>query len=404
MTETGQSRPATTNDRMLLVALGTATFLAALNFFAISPFTTEIAADLDTSVALIGQITMLMILTSAVLGLAIGPVTDQIGHRMPLVAGMVAVGINLIGLSLATNYYLMIALAIVGGFADAIVFSLPFAIISARLAPDRQARAVSTAFAALSAAPILGTPLLTFVGSLGSWRTALAVAGVVAVAAAFFAYSVIPPDTQTTHRSTIGLRHILDAYLPIWRDPNLSGLMISTLLRSVTWIGAITYLGALFDEQFGLSTRAVGLIFTVTGIGAITGSMIGGRFRGMPLRNLALVAFVGIGVFTCVVFASDHRALAIVGVFLAACCSTVGNVTSGSLIMRESRAGAGTTMVLNGTMINFGSALGAALGGLLLHKYGYRGIGIGLPIFSFAAAVILVRTAQSAKERPVAPV
>ena len=56
--------------RMLLIALCTATFLAALNFFAISPFVTEVQQS-QYLVALIGQITMLMILTSAVLGLVI---------------------------------------------------------------------------------------------------------------------------------------------------------------------------------------------------------------------------------------------------------------------------------------------------------------------------------------------
>jgi predicted MFS family arabinose efflux permease len=391
-------------SRSLVVALCTATFLAALNFFAISPFVPEIADELDTSVALVGQITMVMILTSAILGLAIGPMTDEIGHRLPLVAGMVAVGINLVGLSLAQHYAVMLLLAIVGGFADAIVFSLPFAIISARFAPTQQARAVSVAFAALSAAPILGTPLLTFIGSFSGWRVALAIAGGISILAAVFTFRAIPPDQHHERPLNFSIRNLMDAYVPIWKDKRVSGVLATTLLRSITWLGAITYLGALFDDQFGLSTRAIGFIFTVAGIGAISGSLISGRVRSIPLRTMALVAFVGIGAFTAVVFSSDIQIVAVVAVFLAATCSTVGNVTTGALIMRESTAGAGTTMVLNGSLINFGSAIGTALGGLLLHEYGYRGMGVVLPIFAILAAFVLYRSGHSAAESPAVAV
>jgi DHA1 family inner membrane transport protein len=398
-----ESRTSLAPPRTLLIALCTATFLAALNFFAISPFVTEIADDLDTSVALVGQITMVMILTSAILGLVIGPMTDQIGHRIPLVVGMLAVGINLIGLSLAQNYIVMLILAIIGGFADAIVFSLPFAIISARIAPANQARAISTAFAALSAAPILGTPALTFIGSISGWRSALAIAGGVSVLAAFFALKVIPADELRTSKAKVRITDVIEAYVPIWRDRNMTALLSTTLLRSVTWLGALTYLGALFDEQFGLTSRAIGFIFTVVGVGAICGSLTAGRVVTFPLRSLAIASFLGVGLFTLVVFGIDSRSLAVAGVLCAALCSSFGNVSTGSLIMRDSTAGAGTTMILNGSLINFGAAIGAALGGLLLHQFGYPGIGVGLPIFAFLAAVVLFRADQSAKESPVVP-
>ena len=67
------------DDAGLQIALSLSIFLAALNFFALSPFTPRIAADLHTSVPLVGQISTLMILTSALLGLVIGPVSDHIG-------------------------------------------------------------------------------------------------------------------------------------------------------------------------------------------------------------------------------------------------------------------------------------------------------------------------------------
>jgi len=70
---------------------------------------------------------------------------------------------------------------------------------------------------------------------------------------------------------------------------------------------------------------------------------------------------------------------------LAASMCSVGLAT---LLAAESPAGAGTTMVLNGSLINAGVAGGAALGGVLITIGGYGALGLGLPLFAFAAAAL----------------
>ena len=82
--------------------------------------------------------------------------------------------------------------------------------------------------------------------------------------------------------------------------------------------------------------------------------------------------------------------------FAAAICS-VGVTT---LLAAESPAGAGTTMVLNGSLINAGTAGGAALGGVLLALGGYGALALGLPLFAFgAAALAWLPTAPSGRDR-----
>jgi predicted MFS family arabinose efflux permease len=63
-------------------------------------------------------------------------------------------------------------------------------------------------------------------------------------------------------------------------------------------------------------------------------------------------------------------------------------VVIATLFVRESPAGTATTMVLNGTTLNLGSAVGAALGGVLIALGGYSALGFGLPLFAFAAAAL----------------
>src|ERR671912_2813203 len=66
-------------------------FLAALNFFASTPFYPQMARDLQTTVPLLGQVVTLMALISASLGLLAGPLADRYGYRWPLVIGLLAI-------------------------------------------------------------------------------------------------------------------------------------------------------------------------------------------------------------------------------------------------------------------------------------------------------------------------
>jgi predicted MFS family arabinose efflux permease len=62
---------------------------------------------------------------------------------------------------------------------------------------------------------------------------------------------------------------------------------------------------------------------------------------------------------------------------MAAGVCTVGIV---SMLASESPAGAATTMVLNGSVLNLGAAGGASLCGILIALSGYSALAIGLPV------------------------
>src|SRR3954449_11878782 len=127
--------PAT---RRVQIVLCLAAFLAALNFYAPAPFYPEIARDLQTTVPLLGQVVTLMALLSAGLGLVVGPLADRYGFRWPLVIGLLAIAVGLLGSGLAPAYPVLLGLSVVMGFGDALVFALPFAIVATRFSGAAQ--------------------------------------------------------------------------------------------------------------------------------------------------------------------------------------------------------------------------------------------------------------------------
>jgi DHA1 family inner membrane transport protein len=374
-------------ETRLIAALCVASFLAALNFFAITPFYSQIADDLDTSVPLLGQVATLMILVSVVLGMAVGPLADRYGYRRPLTLGVLAVGVTLAGTGLAPTYPVLLLVAVSGGLADALVFGLPLALAGVRFRGAAQRRAMSWTLGSLSAAPIVGVPLLTTVGEVAGWRVALIAAGTGAAAAAWFVWTSLPTD-EPRPASRFRFGELSAAYAPLLRHSSTLRLLGATAFRAVTFIGLLTYLGAFLADDLGLSTRQVGFVYTVAGLGSALGNLVGGRLKLGSPRLLIGVASAVTGISVGLALLAPNIWVASPLLVATSMSSSLAGLAIATLLVQETPAGKGTTMVLNGTLLNVGSAVGAALGGGLIAIGGYTALGLGLPIFGLAAAAL----------------
>jgi DHA1 family inner membrane transport protein len=370
------------------VALCLAAFLASLNFFAPTPFYPQMAHDLQTTVPLLGQVVTLMALLSAGLGLVVGPLADRYGFRWPLSIGLLAITVGLLGSGLAPSYPVLLGLSVVMGFGDALVFALPFAIATTRFRGDAQRRAIGLTIAALSMAPIIGVPVLTAVGSLTSWRVALIAAGGVAIAVTLFVASSLPADSRRPTTS-LHIRLLRAAYAPVVRHRRSQRLLAVSALRGMWWIGLLTYLGAYLGAVVGLSPWHVGLVYTLAGAAYALGSVVAGSRIG-ALRPRGLVALshlvAGLLLGPLLVFATPGVVLPLL--FVACLAASIGGVGVVALLAAESPAEAAATMVLNGAVLNLGTAAGTVLGGALIALGGYGTLGIGLAGAALLAAAL----------------
>ena len=228
-TRSAPTRPPAAAGRVQIL-LCLSAFLAALNFFAPTPFYPQMARDLQTTVPLLGQVVTLMALISAGLGLLAGPLADRYGYRWPLVMGLLAIAVGLLGTGLAPTYPVLLGLGVVMGFGDALAYSLPFAIATTYFSGIAQRRAIAWTIGALSTAPIIGVPLLTAVGGLTSWRVALAAAGVAAAGVAWFVAAVLPAD-RLQPSGSLHIRGLLAAYTPLLRHPSSLRFLAVSALR-----------------------------------------------------------------------------------------------------------------------------------------------------------------------------
>jgi len=353
---------------LVVVSLALATMLGILNGMAIGPFLSTIAEDLDTSVPLLGQIA--------------------------------AVALGSFGTALAPNFGLMLAIRLGSSFSGAILGGVSLAIAASLFSGDAQRRALSWTTAGIAVGPIAGIPLLAWLGAAAGWRAAfVALSGVALLIGALLIWTL--PTDRRLDSGRLRMVDIVNAYRPLIADRLMLSLYGASILRSVTWVGTLIYLGAYFADVHGLSVDRIGLALMVFGFGYLIGSVAAGGWLGhYSLNTLFMVSTLLMSLLVAALLAIPMPViLATLLLGGAAVASGVGWVALTTLLVRETPAGRGTTMVLNGTMFSLGTAGGGIAVGLLIAVGGYVAMGVVLPLFAVCAVVVLWRIGELSERR-----
>jgi DHA1 family inner membrane transport protein len=153
-----------------------------------------------------------------------------------------------------------------------------------------------------------------------------------------------------------------------------------------------TYLGAFFVQVHAFTTSEVGGTYLACGIGTVLGTrIVGGRLGAFPRLLLIGGRILG-GVLVLIALALSVPALTALGLLaLVALTSTMGMAATTVLLADDAPGGKGTTLTLHASALSLGTALGAAVGGLILVLADYRAIGIVSMAFYVASALLVWR-------------
>lgn len=377
-------------DWLVIASLSMASMLGTLNNAALNPFLPDVAKEMNSTVPVLGQTVTIMFIVSALIGLVAGPLADHYGHRRLLMIGLAALVVNALGTALAPDFVSLFLVRLAGGFAGAVLSGVALAIAGTRFTGEVRRRAVSLAAASMAGGPILGVPLLTTVGGTFGWRWAFAVFAVVAIIGMLLIRKVLAPDPPR-EVGRFQLSSVLAAYKPILGHMPTFGLIGATALRGLSWNGVITYAGAYFIAERGLSTGMAGIVYVAGGAGFLSGSLAaGGRLGRFPPVQTVVTTTAISGILFGLLFVLPGVPLPLASLAIGGFIGSFGWVAATNLLANTSPAGAGTTMVLNGSGTNLGSAAGGAIGGALIATVGYTTAGLILPVFAFASSLVIL--------------
>jgi DHA1 family bicyclomycin/chloramphenicol resistance-like MFS transporter len=324
--------------KLARIGAGLILLLGALT--AIGPFTIDlylaafpqITADMGTSPGAV-QLTITATLAGLAIGqLLIGSISDAIGRRKPLLAGLGLYVLASIGIVFVTSVEALTALRFVEGLGASAGMVLSMAIVRDRFEGIQVGKALARLMlvvgVAPSIAPLIGAQFLR----LGSWRymfVALALFGVALLVLAFF---LLKESLPAQLRRSGGVTAAARSYGSLLRDPMFMGL---ALLSGFSMAALFTYVSSatfVFQEGFGLTAQQFAVIFASGAVAITAGTQINGAMigrvapeqilRGGVLAALAItgsmvvVTLLGLGLWPLIVLLVSN--MLVTGILLPA--------------------------------------------------------------------------------------
>ncbi len=279
----------------LVLVLGALSAIGPLTIDTYLPALPQLTVDLDATASQ-AQLTITGLLLGLGLGqLVIGPWSDSVGRRKPLLAGLVLHTVMSIVCALAPSITMLAVTRTVQGIGGAAVAVVSMAIVRDLFSGVRAAQLLSRLILVLGVAPILAPSLGSALLNTTSWRGIFIVLALMAAALLVLAIVALPETLPVERRRPASLKGSLQAYRTVLSDRLfvvmvlVAGLMFATLFAYIS--GAPFILQGLYElspQQFGLafSANAVGLI-VMTQINPILVKRWG------PVRVLSAAVLIG---------------------------------------------------------------------------------------------------------------
>lgn len=284
----------------MIVVLGVMVALGPLTIDMYLPALPEIGEQLGVSSS-VAQLTLTGTLAGLALGqLIVGPLSDSLGRRRPLMVGIVLhMAASLLCL-LAPNITVLGLARGLQGMGAAAAAVVAIAVVGDLFTESAAATVMSRLILVLGVAPVLAPSLGAAVLLKASWHWVFAALVVMAGALLLVAALALPETLPVSHRRPLKVRGILATYGALLRDVRF---VVLVLVAALSMSGLFAYIaGASFVLQgrYGLDQQVFALVFAAGAIALIGATQFNvvllRRFAPQAIMLCALVAATAAGV------------------------------------------------------------------------------------------------------------
>ncbi|GAA2541577.1 multidrug effflux MFS transporter [Winogradskya consettensis] len=355
----------------IVLVLGFLTALGPLTIDMYLPSLPTISTDLNASAAAV-QLT----LTGTLIGLAfgqllVGPLSDAVGRRVPLLSGIAVHILASVLCVIAPNLAMLGALRVLQGLGAAAAAVIATAMVRDLFDGMAAARLFSRLMLVVGVAPILAPTIGGLVLNWTSWRGVFVVLTVVGTAIMAVSAIVLPETLPAVRRRSGGVLGTVRDYGRLFSDRVYVGLILVAGLAMAALFAYVSGSSYVFQDGFGMSEQQFAYVFAGGAIGLIGATQLNVRLlrRWTPqqIMSTALLAGLGFGLVLLVLAATNVGGLIGILIPLWATLAMVGLVMPNAPALALSRHGeaAGTAAALLGA-VQFGvGALAAPLVGML---------------------------------------
>ena len=393
---TSSSRVAATPTSALpwkpLIALASAVFLSITIEMIPMGLLPEMSADLGVGEPLVGLLVSVFAFAVVVTSAPLTALTRRMPRRTLLTAVLVLLGLTSIASALVPEYWMLVAVRVLGGVAHGVFWALVGAYPARLVAHGQLGRAVSTVLGGGTIALIAGVPISTALGQAFGWRPVFALVGVLTLAGALVVRAVLPTDAAAP--AAIRPATGSTAAIRVSEAGGMAAVLAVCVVTAVVMIGqyaALTYVAPILTDVVGAAPEAVAPLLFASGLAGAAGLVVAGSPIARNSVRALVVAMTAIAI-ALVVMAAEP------GLWPAVIAYTAWGFAFGAvppllqtrLLQAAPPERRDAASALYTTAFNIGIGGGALLGGLLFGAFGVGAVPLAYAVMLVAASVIVV--------------
>ncbi|WP_410571597.1 multidrug effflux MFS transporter [Amycolatopsis sp. cmx-4-61] len=351
MTTTAEpTAPSRRAQLKFVLVLGGLTAFGPLSIDMYLPALPRMAADLHAADSTV-QLTLSAFIVGLALGqLVLGPLSDAVGRRRPLLVGLALYVVGSVLCAVSPDAWLLVAARLVQSLGAAAGIVIARATVRDLFSGTAMTKFFSTLMLVSGLAPILapliGGQLLTWT----SWRGVFVV--LTAFGALLLAVVVFFLPEPSPVRSPLRLGRVMRTYGRLALDRSFAGYALASGLLFASMFAYISGSSFALQGVYGLSPQAYSVVFGANGVGIVLAGQLNGRLVGRVRERALLLAGLLLGVTggALVLASTLFRApLALLLVSLFVLVSSIGlvmpNASSLALAAQARSAGAASALL-----------------------------------------------------------
>jgi predicted MFS family arabinose efflux permease len=331
-------------------------FVVGTDLFVVSPLLPLIAAQFDMPAAAAGLSVTAFAITYMICAPLLGQIADRIGRRLMLSWCLVGFAAANLLTAMAPNFGWLLAARVVAGAMTAGVSPSIYALVGESAPPARRASWMAMAVSGLLCSLSFGAPLGALIGASFGWVKVFDLLAGLSLLLVLANRRVWPIDAVKAPPA--------DTTAPQAAAGAIAQRLLPTIVWSTALYGMYTYLGA-WLTRLGFSTEEIAQVIACYGIGAIVGTLGGGRLADrIGARAATGTSLVGLfAAFTLLPLTLRPGVLIGLGFGAASAVAQVFFPAQQAGLVSDFPTRRATVLAWNNSSLFLGIALGSLVGG-----------------------------------------
>jgi MFS transporter, DHA1 family, inner membrane transport protein len=361
----------------------------------VAPLAVDIALAFDTSVSVVGQLRSVAALVAGTLAPFVGVMSDRLGRRPVMFAGLLAIAGFGLGSALAPSFAVLLAVHAISGFGIAALLASGFALAGDAFPAERRARAVGIISVGPAMAWVVGLPLIGLTGDLFGWRMSFIVIPALFSLVGMLMLRWIPAGGGSPGQADFSPFESISTVL---RIASARAWILAELMAYTGWAGTLVYLGAYYITEHDQSVAATGLLMALTALTFVGGSLISHVFsvRFGPRRTIIGTASISASLLIITFVARPQIEVSLGLLMLFGVSQGVRGAAASVLGMMQLTSRHGMMMGFRAAVTQYGYLFGGLIGGVLLATGGFALLGTVFAMILVTAGLITLTTVREA--------